>query len=72
MTPALPLDRVTLAEKLAAMEAIWADLSRAPEKFSTPAWHKTLLDERKSAIRRGEASYSDWETANKRLRKKLA
>jgi hypothetical protein len=33
MNIALPLDKMTVEEKLRAMEALWADLSRAPAAF---------------------------------------
>lgn len=71
MNISLPLDQMSVAEKIDAMEAIWSDLSRNPAAFATPAWHKTVLAERKVAVKSGAATYSDWSTARKRLRKKL-
>lgn len=39
--------------------------------LKTPMWHKTVLEERKEAVRTGKATYSDWTEARKRLGKKL-
>ncbi len=36
----LPLDSMTLAEKLEAMEVLWADISRKPSELPSPDWHK--------------------------------
>jgi hypothetical protein len=71
MSIAPSLEKMTTAEKLEAMEALWADLSREPERFESPAWHKIMLDERRAAVRAGKATYTDWDVARKRLRKKL-
>lgn len=63
---------MTTAQKLETMDAIWADLSRTPETFATPVWHKSVLDERRAAVVAGTATYSDWSEAKRRLKKKLA
>lgn len=63
----LPLDTMTTAEKLEAMEAIWASLCREPIDVVTPDWHARLLAERKQRLASGEATVSDWSEARKRL-----
>jgi hypothetical protein len=65
MTVALPLEQMTVAEKLQAMEELWADLSR-DENLESPAWHEQILRERA-----GETNFVDWETAKKQLRARL-
>jgi hypothetical protein len=37
MEATLPLDKMTVAEKLRAMEALWADLSRDEAQVESPA-----------------------------------
>jgi hypothetical protein len=37
MKTLLPINRMTLAEKLHEMEALWADLSRGESQFESPA-----------------------------------
>lgn len=71
MKTTLPLAQMSTEEKLSAMEAIWADLSREPDSLPTPEWHGRLLDERKAAVAAGQATYADWDEARERLRKRL-
>lgn len=59
----LPLNEMTVAEKLAAMEALWESLSAEPDQVESPAWHADVLREREEKIASGEAKFIDWETA---------
>ena len=68
MDVTLPLDQMTTAEKLRAMESLWADLSRKEEQFDSPAWHEEVLKEREERIRSGQEKFIDWETAKTELR----
>jgi hypothetical protein len=68
----LPLKDMTLQEKLAVMESLWEDLSRTPEAIESPAWHKTILDERRLRNTEGTSRFVDWETAKKDIRSKLS
>jgi hypothetical protein len=71
MSIELPLERMTLAEKLEAMEAIWADISRRPADLPSPDWHKAILDERRRLVAEGKLKFLDWDTAIADLRKEL-
>jgi hypothetical protein len=71
METVLPLERMTTAEKLRAMEALWADLSRNADAFDSPAWHGDVLREREKRVEEGKEPYIDWETAKKELRDRL-
>jgi Putative addiction module component len=62
MNAALPLEKMTVAEKLQAMEELWADLSR-DEIFESPSWHGEVLKKRAK-----EKNFVDWEAAKKQLR----
>jgi hypothetical protein len=53
----IPLDKMSLAEKLEAMEAIWADLSQTPSQVPIPDWHREVLKTR----RESPATWLDWE-----------
>ena len=64
----LPLDSMTVAEKLHALEAIWSSLCKNPSDVESPAWHATVLEDRNRRLRSGEATVSDWESAKKRIR----
>lgn len=71
MEAALPLERMTVAEKLRAMEALWADLSRNADAFDSPAWHEEVLREREQRVHEGKESHLDWDVAKKQLRDRL-
>jgi putative addiction module component (TIGR02574 family) len=64
----LPLDRMTIEEKLRAMEMLWDDLCRNEQQIPVSDWQKELLDERQRQIDASEAKFSDWESVKKRLR----
>ncbi|MBI4027932.1 MAG: addiction module protein [Verrucomicrobia bacterium] len=67
MATLLPLDQMTLEDKLRAMEEIWDDLRLQEERLPVPEWHKKVLDERERLVREGKAHFTDWETAKKRI-----
>ena len=71
MDAVLPLDQMTIEEKLRAMEALWADLSRNADTYESPAWHADVLRERDQCIAEGKEPSADWEEAKRRLRERL-
>ena len=71
MSIKLPLNEMTVQEKLAAMEALWEDLTRSPETIESPEWHKEILDERRQRVGDGTAQFEEWDKAKARIREKL-
>jgi hypothetical protein len=71
MSVNLPLDEMTLADKMELMESIWADLSRRPESLPSPDWHRGELQERKRLVEEGKLQFHDWEDAIRELRGEL-
>jgi hypothetical protein len=71
MSVNLPLETMTLADKLEAMELLWADLSRRPADLPSPDWHKDVLDEHRHGVAEGKLKFLDWDTAIADLRKEL-
>ena len=67
----LPLEKMTLADKLEAMELLWADISRKPADLPSPAWHRDILDERRRLVAEGQLKFLDWDTAIAELREEL-
>ena len=59
---------MTVAEKLRAMEMLWADLRRNEAQFESLAWHEDVLRNREARIKFSKESFVDWETAKKQLR----
>jgi len=72
MDAVLPLDRMTVEEKLKAVETLWDDLCRNEEQIPVADWQKQLLDERQRQIDADEAKFSDWESAKKRIRQRTS
>jgi len=71
MSIELPLDQMTLADKLETMERLWADLSSAPAAVPSPAWHRDILAQRKRLVAEGKVTFLDWDTAILQLRDEL-
>jgi putative addiction module component (TIGR02574 family) len=69
MAPILPLDEMTVAEKLQAIEVLWDDLCRTPESLPTPDWHGEVLAAREQLLRDGKTKFLDFEEVRERLRK---
>jgi hypothetical protein len=67
----LPLEKMTVAEKLRVMETLWRDLTRDEKQFESPAWHGEVLRERAARMKQGKESFMDWETAKKQLRSRV-
>lgn len=70
MKTILRLEGLSRAEKLRAMEELWADLSRAEEEFESPAWHGEVLRAREEALQAGKDEFVPWEEAKKILRER--
>lgn len=66
------IERMTLPERLQAMELLWRSLSTAPEKLESPAWHKKVLTKRLAKIESGKAEFLTITQLKKRLAKRSA
>jgi hypothetical protein len=67
----LEIEKMTVEEKLRAMEALWAALSRNEQDIQSPAWHGQILAERESRVKSGQEKFMDWEAAKQELRDRL-
>ena len=67
----LPLEKMTIAEKLRVMETLWNDLTRDKEQFESPEWHGEVLRERAARVKQGKESFVDWEAAKNQLRNRV-
>lgn len=68
MITARQIEQMTRAEKLQAMEAIWADLSRTDAELDSPAWHAEALRQTEARVTAGKERITDWELAKRELR----
>ena len=71
MHAAIPLEQMSVEEKLQAIEEIWADLARTPEQLPAPAWHAEVLQVREQRITEGRSRFLDIEEAKKAVREQL-
>jgi hypothetical protein len=65
----LPLDKMTISEKLIEMERLWDDLCRTPENVPSPLWHEAVLAEREEQVAQGKMGFIDLDEAKERIRK---
>ncbi|MBI3416146.1 MAG: addiction module protein [Verrucomicrobia bacterium] len=72
MSVTLPLNEMTVSEKLQLMEALWEDLCRNVDALESPEWHRNILEDRERRIASGEAHFSDWEQAKADIRKRVS
>ena len=68
---AIPLQQMTAAEKLQAIEEIWADLAREPENVPSPDWHGNVLCARERRIADRTARFLDIADAKQAVREQL-
>ena len=62
---------MSVADKLHAMEAIWADLCRNAPEEAAPDWHLQILEDRERRLAAGQEEVLDWEEAKRRLRQEI-
>lgn len=72
MNVTLPLDKMSIKEKIQTMETIWEDLCKKADSIPSPAWHKDILEEREKAIENGKEEFIDWSEAKKQIEDKIS
>lgn len=70
--PILPLDQMSIQEKVQTMEALWQSLSADPGAVESPAWHDEELRERERKIQSGESKFISWEEAKADIRRRTS
>jgi hypothetical protein len=59
--------RMSLQEKLDALEILWGEIAQPEENVPVPKWHEELLDRRESLIKSGKAIFMDWDVAKQMI-----
>ena len=72
MIATLPLDKMTIPDKISTMEVLWDDICRNAPDFASPAWHGEILKDREERLERGEDEFEDWEKAKKDIWKSVS
>jgi putative addiction module component (TIGR02574 family) len=68
MIESAEIERMSVAERLRAIEDIWDSLSRHVEQVDSPDWHGEVLIDRKTRAERGEAKFLTLDELRSRLR----
>lgn len=69
MSIELPLNTMTVGEKIQLLEQVWNDLCRQSGDVRSPEWHAAVLQERQNQIEAGGMTVSSWSEAKERLQK---
>lgn len=64
------IPKLSTAQKLVAMEALWSSLHDDFEKSTPPDWHRELLHQRLALIQSGRAVYQEWSLVKRELRER--
>jgi hypothetical protein len=68
MAPGLPLDQMTVSEKLRVLEEIWDDLCRNADDVPAPDWHGNVLSARQKRVQEGASQFTAWDEAKENIR----
>ena len=72
MRIAIPLEQMSVSDKLRAIEEIWSDLARAPEDIPSPSWHADVLRAREQRIADGTSRFLGVEDAKQAVRGRMS
>jgi putative addiction module component (TIGR02574 family) len=62
------IERMSITERLQAMDQLWDSLNRYDDKVPSPAWQEEVLADRKTRAQRGEAKFLTLDELRSRLR----
>lgn len=68
---ALPLDKMSLADKIQTMETLWDDLCHHVQDVAVPEWHYEVLATREQDLVEGRECVTDWEAAKGKIRESV-
>lgn len=71
MAITLPLESMSVEEKISAMESLWDSLCSQAGGVVSPSWHGELLAQREQSIVDGTDQFETWEQAKKDIRKQI-
>lgn len=72
MIEATEIERMSLAERLQAMELLWHSISRNPDSVPSPQWHGEVLQQRLAKVEAGAGEFLTVAQLKERLSKRSA
>jgi putative addiction module component (TIGR02574 family) len=70
MIAAVEIERMSLPQKLEAMELLWKSLAADTDRLQSPRWHKTVLESRLAKVEAGKGKFLTVAQLKKRLAKR--
>ncbi|MDL1979364.1 MAG: addiction module protein [Deltaproteobacteria bacterium] len=67
MSTEIPLETMSVSEKVLLLERVWDSLCSKSGDVRSPEWHREVLETRKRRIEDGRATVSSWNEAKARL-----
>ena len=67
MSIEIPLDAMSVQEKVRLLESVWDSLCSKSGDVRSPEWHREVLEARKRRLAEGQATVSPWKEAKARL-----
>jgi hypothetical protein len=64
---ALTINRMSIQDKISAMEALWDSLRHQEQELDSPDWHGSILSERFAAFERGETQLETLDEAKRKI-----
>jgi len=61
MIATLPLEKMSIEDKISTMEVLWDDICKTSSEFPSPKWHGRMLEEREYNLKNGKDEFEDWE-----------
>ncbi len=69
MLAASDIKKMSVTERLRAMELLWKSISAAPEKVKSPKWHGAVLSSRLAKVEAGAGTFRTLPQLKARLRR---
>jgi Putative addiction module component len=69
MSLKIPLNTMSVGEKVQLLELVWDNLCRQSGDVRSPEWHAVILKERQKQIENGTMAVSSWAEAKERLQR---
>lgn len=67
MSVEIPLDTLSVSEKVRLLERVWDSLCSRSGDVQSPDWHQEVLEMRKRRLEEGQATVAPWSEAKARL-----
>lgn len=64
----LPLEEMSLSEKLGLIEHVWESLVKHESDLSSPPWHEDILSARLKKVKEGKSEFISLEEVRKNLK----